>query len=547
MDTASIVAMLQPMNSSEIIQVLGTLQQSGLNVSQIDTPAILSQLNVTQIEGLLESNSTIVTGLLQSLSATQLVTILTNFQNVTSTIFNAAMSTNITSQASSAYITEGKTLVSLLLARLTTTFTDSQLLGLFKILSNGAALGTGSKQLLKIAKKLISGFFGNFPIGDSIAVPTRLLNLVADYQPAIFGGYPDHKDIAPSAIFMTIFFFLSIAHAGLYFKNRSLGHNFVISLGLSFYAICRMLGFLLRVVWSKDITNIDVGLASNIFVVIPTTMLPSLNLILAQRFFTWKHPIYGSHKVFQTMMYIIYSLVVGVIVMTIIAASVQINYFLGDSHFKMVQRVIEASSVLVVIYSLASIVLVLAAYVIPPTSQDKQVLTFQPTWVKSFKFTYFVTKGAAKQEAAAVPDEQKHAIRVINSSPYHHETINQDSTPEEGAAELKHHHSIYIISFSTLVLFISDMFRCVSTFIKQYNMEHSWIFDPVVMYVMFGLLEFLVNLAFIFGRIDLRFYKPDAFKKTYPTKPLKSESSSDDKLNDEESANEKNSDVEKSI
>lgn len=533
MDTATIISSLDALNATSIITTLETLEESGFNLTSIDIPTVLASFNVTQIEGLLESNSTVVNGLLQSLTPVQLVEIIDNFQNVTSTLFNAALTANST-EVGTAYLTTGKTLITLLLEKIQTTFTDSQLLGVFTILSNGAALGTGAKKLVKIAKQLIYGFFGDYPVdSNDVEIPSRLISLVEEYQSAIFGGYPTHRDIAPSSIFMAIFFFFTIIHTSLYFKNRSLGHYFPISLGLSFYSICRTLGFLLRIVWSTNILKLDVGITSTIFIVIPTTMLPSLNLILAQRYFTWKHPVYGSLKMFQILMYVIYAAVIIVIVMTIIAAAVQIDYFLGSSHFKMTRNVIEASSILIIIYSLIALILVSVSFIIPPTSNDKKFVTYQPTWIKSFKWNYFVEKGAAQREAELVTDEQKDAIRVINSSSYHHETINQDSN-EETNDEMNHSNSILIIALSTLALIIADMFRCVSTFIHQYEFASSWIFDPVVMYVMFGVLETFVNLLFIFGRIDLRFYKPDAFKNVPALKPEETAQSeeTEDKANE---------------
>lgn len=507
MDAQTIASLLKPMNSTQIISTLTTFEKSGLNISQVDIPKVLSSLNVTQIEGLLQSNSSTVDGLLTSLSPVQLVTILNNFQNVTSSLFNAA--SNASSPAlAGQYMGHGKTLLGLFLNKINNVFTTSQLLGVFKILSGGAALGTGSKKLLTIAKDMMNGFTGG--LGVSVGIPSRLLNLVEAYQPAEFGDYPTTKDIAPSSIFMAIFFIFTLLHLGIFIKNFSLGHKFYISLGLTIYSLVRALGFLLRIVWSKDVTRITTGLVSMIFIVLPTAFLPGLNLILAQRYFTWRHPVHGSRKIFMTLMYLIYSVVIAVVVMTIIAACVQVNYFLNDHHFKMTKQVIQASSILILIYSLLAVILIGASYIVKPTKSDGEILTYQPYWIKSFGLTYFVPKGQAAKEARSVPSSKKHAIRVIHSSEYHYDTTHSEEVTE--TKTLKQNNSIIIIAISTLLVFIGDIFRCVSTFIDQYKYEQSWIFKPVVMYVMFGALETIVNLLYILGRIDLRFYKPDALK-----------------------------------
>lgn len=509
MDASTIASLLKPMNSTQIISTLTALEKSGFNVSSVDIPTVLSTLNVTQIEGLLESNSTVVNGLLQSLSPIQLVTVMTNFQNVTSNLFLAGQKlANTTTGA--AYTATGKTLLSLFMTKLNTTFTNAQLLGVFSVLSNGAALGTGSKKLLNIANNLMNGFTGGLV---KISVPARLLKLVEDYQPSEFGDYPSTKDIAPSSIFMAIFFIFTFLHLGIFAKNYTLGHKFFISLGLSFYSLIRALGFLLRIVWSKNITRIETGLASMIFIVLPTVFLPSLNLILAQRIFTWRHPVHGSSKLFMSLMYLIYAVVVVVVVMTIIAACVQVDYFLSEHHFKMTKQVIQASSILILVYSLLAVILIAAAYLIKPSKSDESILTYQPYWIKSFGLTYFVPKGAASQEAQLAPASRKDAIRVIHSSEYQYSNDQEQSPEVEGKANsLKQNHSIVIIAISTFLVFLGAIFRCVSTFIEQYKYAQSWIFEPVVMYVMFGALETFVNLLYILGRIDLRFYKPDSLK-----------------------------------
>ncbi|KAH3688735.1 hypothetical protein WICPIJ_000289 [Wickerhamomyces pijperi] len=508
MNSAYIESMIKPMSADQIIATLTKLQASGINMTAFDMPAILSVLNITQVQGLLASNSTVVNGLLQSLKPAQLYTIVGNFQNLTST----ALITGAKTQ-DAALIQTTESVIALLMKKINSVFLDSQLYGLFSLMSNGAAPGTGSKKMLALATKLINGFLGGVVPASSVSVPERITKMIAYSQQSIFGDYPTTKDVAPSAIFTAIFFLFAIAHAGIWIKNRSLGHKFNISLGLCFYSLVRALGFLLRIVWAKHTFELNVALVSTIFIVIPTSFLPSLNLILAQRYFTWKHPSYGSHKLFQTVMYIIYFLVFAFILMTIVAAAVQTNYFLSAKHYLMTKQVIEASATLVVLYSAAATALVLFAEFVPKTSQDEHIKTFQPKWIKSFSYNYWVPKNAATEAANAVPEELRDATRIINSTNYHYTTINEEQEEvTEKSSVLSHNSSIFIVAFTTLALFIADVFRCVSTYIHQTKAAQSWIFEPVVMYVMFGVLETLINLVYIFGRIDLRFYKPDSFK-----------------------------------
>ena len=529
MDSQTIGALLESMNSTQIINTLESLQASGYNLSSVDVPAVISQLNVTQVEGVLASNSTVVNGLLTSLKPAQLLTMIASFQNVTSTLFLAAKAAD-NEQVAQAYEEQGTTLVTLLMNKVSTVFTDSQLLGLFKIMTNGAAYGTGSMKLMSMAKDLIKGFFGgSMPAG--VEVPSRLESLVRAKQPAIFGDYPTNSDVAPSAVFLSIFAIITMFHTGLFIKNYTLGHKFFVSLGLAFYSLMRTLSFILRLAWAKHFLNLDLGLTATIFLVLCIIFLPSLNLILAQRYFTWKHPLYGSHKVFKALMYVIYALVVGVVVMTIVAAAVQTIYLLSEHHFNMTKQVIQASSILITIYSVIAAVLVFLSFVIPPTKKDQEIITYQPYWIKSFKWNYFVPKGTAQREEQLISEDQRHAVRIINSSEYHYETTH-NAEEHQSEHRLHHNSSIFIISFTTVLLLIINLFRTVSTFIDQYHEHQSWIFDHTVMYVMFGALEVIINATYIVGRIDLRFYKPDSLKNVV----LQSSSSSDSNIPETKSA-----------
>ncbi|KAH3687801.1 hypothetical protein WICPIJ_001209 [Wickerhamomyces pijperi] len=509
MNSTTIESIIKPMSAEQIVATLTKLQSSGVNVTSFDLPTILSGLNITQIEGLLASNATVVDGLLQSLKPAQLYTMIGNFQNLTSSALIYGSKTNNT-----ALMQTTESTINLLMDKINNVFTDSQLLGLFSIMSDGAAPGTGSKKLVKICYEMLAGFLGGVLPASTIALPARLATLIGSTLGSMFGDYPTSKDIVPSAIFVGIFFIFALVHGYIWLKNRSRGHKFHHSLGLVFYSIMRVIGFALRIVWSKHGFALNVAIVSTIFVVVPTVLLPSLNLILAQRYFTWMHPSYGSHWLMYAFNDYLYFLVVIFVLMTIVASSVQINYFLSQKHYMMTKQVIEAAAVVVVIYSVCSVCLIAFSTFVPRTSKDKKIKTFQASWVKSFGFTYWVAKDAAKEAAEAVPEDMKHAIRVINSTVYNYETVNEEQEATEGhTSVLAHTPSIVIISFTTLLLFIADMFRCFATFKHQSKAHQSWIFEPVVMYVMYGAVETIVNLVYIFSRIDLRFYKPDVFKK----------------------------------
>ena len=95
----------------------------------------------------------------------------------------------------------------------------------------------------------------------------------------------------------------------------------------------KFLGFLLRALWSTDILKIKFGLASEVFLIVSTFIIVSANLILAQRLFTWRHPVGGSRKLFWGFMFATYGMVLVVIAITILASFVPYLYYLSEKSY----------------------------------------------------------------------------------------------------------------------------------------------------------------------------------------------------------------------
>ncbi|CCH42989.1 putative membrane protein [Wickerhamomyces ciferrii] len=395
---------------------------------------------------------------------------------------------------------------------------SSSLIAAFKSSTNGAADGTGVTILVKRAQGLLGK-----------KLPSWIVDYTLGQQMAIFGDYPTSKDIAPSAIFLVVFLIFCLAHLYIFTRNMARGHKFWLSLGFAFYSFMRFLGYTLRIVWAKDILKMKSGMASEVFLIIPIVLLAGLNLILAQRIFTWRHPHLGSTKFFWFNMYLVYIVVTGVVVMAIIGQCIPYLYFLSEHRFKMCKQVMQAGSVLCVLFVSLAAVLVLAAFLIPSTSKDQTVWIYQPYWIESFSIWYFVPKNSAREAESSFKQRDSNAFgahRIIASTHIPGPGVTRgrlnsttattdndikriNSVQQCRGENLKHNHSILIISLTTLILFISSMFRCVSCFLEHQKVSQSWIFKPVVMYIMLGLLETLVNVLYLTGRVDLRFYRPD--------------------------------------
>jgi hypothetical protein len=392
---------------------------------------------------------------------------------------------------------------------------------LIKSQTNNAADGTGITKLVGLTQKFLG-------LSSPEDIPTILVDYVKGQQQSQFGSYPDHKDVAPSAVFLALFVIFAIAHGSLFVINYRRGHKFWMSFAFCFYATLRWLGFALRIVWAKDILKLHVGITSEVLVILPTVFLASFNLVLAQRIFTWRQPLFGNNKYFWWLMLVLYSVVVAVVIMTIVAGVVPYLYYLSRSNYDMCRNVVKVTSVLITLYSLVSLALVAFTYICPVTESNKNALIYQPFWIKSFSPFYFTPKNAQKAgESAFVeryqadPREPQSTIvgagmEIINCQDENEVAELQDFEQEgDRKFSLKHNISVAIISLTSIFVFIGAIFRCIGCFMDDTFANQSWIYKPVVMYVLWGALESIVNIVYLVGRIDLRFYRPDKISKEH--------------------------------
>lgn len=395
----------------------------------------------------------------------------------------------------------------------------SAISSLIKAQTDNAADGTGIVKLVDITKDFLG-------LKSADQIPQLLVDYVKDLQQSQFGSYPDEADVAPSAVFLAVFIIIFFAHGALFAVNYSRGHKFWLSFAFCFYALLRWLGFALRIVWAKNILRLHVGIASEVLLVLPTVFIASFNLVLAQRIFTWRHPVLGNHKLFWCLMLAIYSVVISVVVMTIVAGVVPYLYFLSRSHYDMCRNVVKVTSLLITLYSLLAIAFVIFTFLLPVSKTNKEALVYQPFWIKSFAPTYFPPKNAQKegealfaQKYAIDPREPKRTIvgggmDIINNKDEDEQTeLAEYEEAGEQKFSLKHNVSILIIAVTSIFVFIGSLFRCIGCFMDDVYADQSWIYEPVVMYVLWGALETICNILYLVGRIDLRFYRPDTFSK----------------------------------
>ncbi|KAF6044561.1 hypothetical protein FOB58_004846 [Candida parapsilosis] len=256
-------------------------------------------------------------------------------------------------------------------------------------------------------------------------IPDVFVHYSTAIQFNLFGSYAQHYDIAPSIAFTVLYSIVTVLYILLFSFNYSRGHYFWPGIGFIIYGIFRVLGFAIRIQWVRDLSITGVGVASEVFLILPQVLLTSFNLILAQRIFTWRHPVGGSRKLFWGFMLALYAVVAGVIAMTIVAAAGIQVYLLGGPNYYRYVKVVQASSILIILYSLTSISLIGLAFFFKPTRKDENLYTYQPWWIKSFSPLYFVKKGEPQEAGASFlkrNHNHRYAIRVIAATHHHYKT-----------------------------------------------------------------------------------------------------------------------------
>ncbi|CCG25985.1 hypothetical protein CORT_0C06120 [Candida orthopsilosis Co 90-125] len=343
-------------------------------------------------------------------------------------------------------------------------------------------------------------------MGPKIA--QTLINNVIGKQIDLLGRYPYSSDVAPSILFAALFGIVALLHLFIFLINTYRGHYFLLSLFWAFTNLIRFMSFVYRAVWAQDIINVRMGIADEILLVIPSILLISGNLILAQRLFTWRHPVGGSRNLFWFFMMSLYCIVAVLLVVAILASAIPYMYFLSPSRFNVYKNLNKFVCVMLISYTLTASSLIGLSFWLP-TKKDERLYTYQPWWIESFAPFYFVKKGAAQEAEATFMkrnSNHRHAIRVIAAT-HHHYNMVEGLTNQRG--DLKHNISLFVVIISTIGVFVPAILRAVVVFQTRQQKTSSPAAAPTSMYFCWGVFEFVMNVSYIVGRADLRFYRPD--------------------------------------
>ncbi|KAI5950512.1 hypothetical protein CANMA_005172 [Candida margitis] len=364
-------------------------------------------------------------------------------------------------------------------------------------LFNGASEGTGVVNIL---------IWGRNVIGYNL--PPEIIDYFIRTQNNLFGSYPNSDDKTPSIVFAVLFAVIFIIHIIIFIINTSRGHYFYLSLVWIFYSAMKIIGFGLRAQWSNDITQITLGLTSEIFLIVPAIIIVSANLILTQRLFTWRHPVGGSRLLFWNFMISIYGLVLILLAITIVASVVPYMYNISYSSYRNWIHTVQFTAVLIIAYSLTSVALIGLSFWLP-TKKDELRYTYQPWWIESFAPLYFVEKNAAQKAERGFMkrnSNHRHATRVIAATHHHFHSV-KGLTNQRGT--LKHNVSMGILIVTTILILVGAIGRAIVVFQARQHRFASPAESKWFMYVVWGVFEVIIMIFYIVGRVDLRFYRPD--------------------------------------
>lgn len=367
---------------------------------------------------------------------------------------------------------------------------DSRLLTLFPI-PPSAYTGTGIVKIVAMAYKIV---------GTNI--PQFVLDLVMTTQYNIFGNFPKRNvDTIPCAIFLVINCVLALANFYVFARGLMRNHNFYLMFGLGWQCLFNCLGFGMRLGWAQDILQLRLGIGSTVFIILSIVTINFMNFLLAHRILTYRHPETGDATWFGLLMVLVYLAFCGVLLMAIVTQVAIFSYFLDYNHWRQATSAMQASSVLIVLFSAGGVLIIIAGYAIPRGAiplHHKSRLRLPASNIESYGMFYFPPKHSQvvqyRSDPAMKLDSGQLAARTINGKDLHTSSV--------------------IVIFTSLILAGTAAMRCATIMMgERWEMDSKFIYSPTAFYIGFGVFEVIVNVIFLVFRIDLRFYIPDWPKK----------------------------------
>lgn len=365
-----------------------------------------------------------------------------------------------------------------------------------------------------------------------VEITPDIYNLLLPELPGIFGDYPVPHDKAPSAVFIALFGLLAIAYLFYFVKGVMRGHRYWPFFGLFWYAVMRTIGMGCRLKWANNLTLVDMGIVSVVFSFLPELAVLVLNMLLAHRLFTWRHPETGNSIAFNLCIDAIYFLIVGVVLMGVLGQLLPYVRFMDASTQHKCNQVMQAAAVLNLLYALSPYLIIFLSYALKPGMIDHRVFRMpkmqvrenlpavvQPSWIQSTGLFWFPAKGAQTKMYSGTPAGK--AIRVMPTREHPANGLTQVYSPENPSGP-RYKTGVLIVLVTTTILSLNTCFRVASTFYLEprgggqprgegtpVEPMTVWVYRNYPFYIFYCACEWLVSVIYIATRVDLRFYLAD--------------------------------------
>ncbi|KAL2064624.1 hypothetical protein VTL71DRAFT_3761 [Oculimacula yallundae] len=185
---------------------------------------------------------------------------------------------------------------------------------------------------------------------------------------AMLGGHPTVSlDIPICAVLLALYVLGAIGNMTIYQINRRRGHKFLMSWAMFGFCMARNATFSLRIAWATQPNNGRIVIASQIFSAAGVLVAYIVVLLLSLRIFRATHPELGWNKGIRIGCKVLYAALFVAFVLTI-SFTIESFYTL-DMHMKNVALwVTRASSLVMLLFNLASLIILCLSIFLPRTS-----------------------------------------------------------------------------------------------------------------------------------------------------------------------------------
>ncbi|KAH8695580.1 hypothetical protein BGW36DRAFT_382972 [Talaromyces proteolyticus] len=185
------------------------------------------------------------------------------------------------------------------------------------------------------------------------------------FTTAQLGGEPStNVDVPICCVFLVLFVCGAVSHMTIFQVNRRRNHKFIPSAMTFGFCVARTLACALRISWAYNLDNVQLGIASGIFVAAGVLILFIINLLFAQRCLRAAHPSIGWNYVVRKIFLVLYALIVGVLVM-VITATIYIHYTLDMHKLQQCRDVLLVGGTYMAFFSFLPLPIILLILLVP--------------------------------------------------------------------------------------------------------------------------------------------------------------------------------------